>query len=166
MIPQLGRSPGEGNGNPLQNSGLENSMDGIVHGVAKTWTQLSDFHFISLLSLHSEYCVIISDSLALHCECLQNGECVFNFHIAAYFQCLCMIGDHWLFNKKVDDKKLMHPWKLVVTFGLIEFNEHLSTTSAFLDSIICCVTCPVDVEKSNDIILNERQTVINYLVGK
>ena len=44
-IPGLGRSPGEGNDNPLQYSGLENSMDCIVHGVAKSWTGLSDFHF-------------------------------------------------------------------------------------------------------------------------
>ena len=43
--PGLGRSPGEGNGYPLQYSGLENSMDCIVHGVAKSQTQLSDFHF-------------------------------------------------------------------------------------------------------------------------
>ena len=42
-IPGLGRSPGEGNGNPLQYSGLENSMDCIVHGVAKSRTRLSDF---------------------------------------------------------------------------------------------------------------------------
>ena len=35
-IPGLGRSPGEGNGNSLQYSGLENSMDFIVHGVAKS----------------------------------------------------------------------------------------------------------------------------------
>ena len=41
----LGRSPGEGNSYPLQYSGLENSMDCIVHGVAKSWTRLSDFHF-------------------------------------------------------------------------------------------------------------------------
>ena len=47
-IPGLGRSPGEGKGYPLQYSGLENSMDCIVHGVAKGWTQLSDFHFISV----------------------------------------------------------------------------------------------------------------------
>ena len=45
MIPGLGRSPGEGNGYPLQYSGLENSKDCIVHEVAKSWTQLSDFHF-------------------------------------------------------------------------------------------------------------------------
>ena len=37
-IPGLGRSAGEGKGYPLQYSGLENSMDSIVHGVAKSWT--------------------------------------------------------------------------------------------------------------------------------
>ena len=36
--PGLGRSPGEGNSYPLQYSGLENSMDCIVHGVAKSGT--------------------------------------------------------------------------------------------------------------------------------
>jgi hypothetical protein len=46
-IPRLGRSPGEGNGNPLQYSCLENSMDrgswqAPVHGVAKNQTQLSN----------------------------------------------------------------------------------------------------------------------------
>ena len=41
----LGRSPGEGNSYPLQYSGLENSMDCIVHGVTKSQTRLSDFHF-------------------------------------------------------------------------------------------------------------------------
>ena len=44
-IPGLGRSPGEGKGCPLQYSGLENSTDCIVRGVAKSQTQLSDFHF-------------------------------------------------------------------------------------------------------------------------
>ena len=46
-IPGLGRSPGEGKGYLLQYSGLENSMDCIVHGVAKSWAQLCDFHFTS-----------------------------------------------------------------------------------------------------------------------
>ena len=46
LIPGLGRSLGEGNGNPLQYSCLENPMDrgawwAIVHGVAKSQTQLS-----------------------------------------------------------------------------------------------------------------------------
>ena len=45
LIPGLGRSPGEGKGCPLQYSGLENSMGYTVHGVPKSWTRLSDFHF-------------------------------------------------------------------------------------------------------------------------
>ena len=44
-IPGLGRSPGEGKSYPLQHSGLENSTVCIVHGVPKSQTQLSDFHF-------------------------------------------------------------------------------------------------------------------------
>ena len=44
-IPVLGRSPGEGNGYPLQYYGLENSMDPIVHGVAKSQREVNDFHF-------------------------------------------------------------------------------------------------------------------------
>ena len=50
LIPGLGRPPGEGHGNPLQYSCLENPMDSeawqaTVHGVAKSWTELSEFHF-------------------------------------------------------------------------------------------------------------------------
>ena len=41
----LGRSRGEGKGYPVQYSGLENSINSIVHGLAKSWTRLSDFHF-------------------------------------------------------------------------------------------------------------------------
>ena len=53
LIPGLGRSPGEGNGYPLQYPGLENSMDrgacqATVHGAEKSWTQLSNFHFTLL----------------------------------------------------------------------------------------------------------------------
>ena len=47
-IPKLGRSAGEGKGYPLQDSGLENSMDCIVHGVTKSQTRLNDFHFLML----------------------------------------------------------------------------------------------------------------------
>ena len=52
LIPGLGRSPGERIGHPLQYSGLENSMDCIVHCVAKSWTRLSDFHFHFLVIKH------------------------------------------------------------------------------------------------------------------
>ena len=56
-IPGLGRSPGEGNGYPLQYSGLENSMDCIVHGVTKHWTQLSDFHFQTYWAIYLPRCM-------------------------------------------------------------------------------------------------------------
>ena len=49
-VPELGRSPGEGKGYLLQYSGLENSMDYIVHGVAKGWkcqVQLLDLQDLS-----------------------------------------------------------------------------------------------------------------------
>ena len=47
LIPGSGRPPGEGNGNPLQYSCLENSLDrgawrDIDHGMAKSWTRLCD----------------------------------------------------------------------------------------------------------------------------
>ena len=45
LIPGLGRSSGEGKGCPLQYSGLENSTDCIVHGVAESRTRLSGFRF-------------------------------------------------------------------------------------------------------------------------
>ena len=56
-IPGLGRSPGEGNGNPLHYSCLENPMDGgswwaTVHGIAKSRTQLSEFTF-TFMSMES-----------------------------------------------------------------------------------------------------------------
>ena len=43
FIPELGRFPGEGNGYPLQYSGLENCVDCIIYGVTTSWTQLSDW---------------------------------------------------------------------------------------------------------------------------
>ena len=64
LIPGLGRSPGEGNGKPLQHSCLENSVnrgDWQVHGVTKSWTRLSDFHFTIQFS-HS----VMSNSLWPH----------------------------------------------------------------------------------------------------
>ena len=47
LIPGLGRSPGRGNGNLLQYSCLENSMDigtwqATIYGIAKSWTRLSN----------------------------------------------------------------------------------------------------------------------------
>ena len=70
-IPGLGRSPGEGNGNPLQYSFLENSMErgswrAIVHGITKSRTQLSTHrctHTDSVLPLGKKKCAIIGTEL-------------------------------------------------------------------------------------------------------
>ena len=73
-IPGLGRSPREGNGNPLQYSCLENPMDwgawwAAVHGVIKSWTRLIDFTYLLYLfllllyQLHIQWSDIRSQSL-------------------------------------------------------------------------------------------------------
>ena len=56
LIPRLRISPGKGNDNPLQYSCLENPMDGgaweaAAHGVAKSWTRLSDFTSLTPLDM-------------------------------------------------------------------------------------------------------------------
>ena len=103
LIPGLGRSPGEGNSNPLQYSCLENPMDreawwSVVHGVAKSWTWLSNctctlipgkYNWISKvmqLYIHIYVCVWI-DTL-FHYRLLQGIEYSF----------LCYsIDPHYLF---------------------------------------------------------------------
>ena len=67
LIPKSGRSSGEGNGNPLQYSCLENPKDrralwATVHGVTKSWIQLSDQH--TTLSVFS-YLLIALDKCIL-----------------------------------------------------------------------------------------------------
>ena len=67
-IPGSGRSPGEGNGNPLQYPCLENPMDGgaweaTVCRVAKNQTQLSDFTFSLHNDVRSKHCFIYSHTL-------------------------------------------------------------------------------------------------------
>ena len=54
LVPGLGRSPGEGNSSPLQYSGLESPHEqksrwATVHWVTKSWTWLSDFHFMIII---------------------------------------------------------------------------------------------------------------------
>ena len=60
LIPGFGRSPGEGNGNPLQYSSLENPMVeeawwATVHGVAKSQTRLSDFISLHFFHFRTQY---------------------------------------------------------------------------------------------------------------
>ena len=70
LIPELGRSLGEGKGYPLQYSGLENSMDSIVHGVAKSRTRLSNFHFTFTFHMHVYACQININICYSHMHCI------------------------------------------------------------------------------------------------
>ena len=73
-IPESGRSPGEGNGNLLQYSCLENPMDrgawkAAVHGVAKSRTRLSNFTLLIHIPLYIYYIVFIHISVTGHLGC-------------------------------------------------------------------------------------------------
>ena len=73
LIPEMGRSPGERNGNPLQYSCLENSMDGgawwaTVHGVTKSQTRLTHF---SLLVVGTQICIF---NTTTGCVWVQEGR--------------------------------------------------------------------------------------------
>ena len=72
MIPGLGRSPGEGKAYALQYSSLENSMDYIVLGIARSRKGLSDFHFHSLskFEVYSTVLLIQFSSVAQSCPTL------------------------------------------------------------------------------------------------
>ena len=87
LIPALRRSPGEGHGNPLQYSHLENPMDkgawwATVHRVAKSWTRLKQ------LSMHAQ--VIYSSKFS----CLWNMDFTqYNYNTQVHFiQDLCVKG--------------------------------------------------------------------------
>ena len=84
-IPGSGRSPGEGNGNPLQyscleNSCLENPMDGgawwgTVHWVAKSRTRLSDLTFKRLIDLTIQRSIFVLNSDPTFKKRLKQVEC-------------------------------------------------------------------------------------------
>ena len=58
-------APENGKGYPLEYSGLENPMDCIVHGVTKSRTQLSNFHFHFLFTVNSDFCLFLKNKSSL-----------------------------------------------------------------------------------------------------
>ena len=87
-IPGSRRSPGEGNGNPLQYSCLENPMDrftATVHGVAKSQTRLSEFTSLHFTSPHTcNYCSEVCSSFD-YCFCD-----LFNMKLTAHTMHYCL----------------------------------------------------------------------------
>ena len=89
--PWVGGNPGEGEGYPLQYSGLENSMDCIAHGVAKSQTQLSAFHFISLHFIHTQLLEeqVSSASPERGINVIKISNCVYDSEISLLEMALC-----------------------------------------------------------------------------
>ena len=71
MTPGLRRSLGEGNNYPFQYPGLENSMDCIVHGFAKSWTRLSDFHTLKVMMTFHSFVSLFDMNLHPQVNCLE-----------------------------------------------------------------------------------------------
>ena len=109
-IPGLGRSPREGKGYPLQYSALKNSMECIVHGVAKGRTQLSNF-----TSLHFK-----KDRSPIF-QSLWEGESLHNFY-------KCQLGNTNSLNLNTLDK----PTKKVLLYFSTDSPGHLKTLPPFL----------------------------------
>ena len=85
----LGRSPGEGNGNPLPYSPHgQRSLGGIVHRVAKSWTWLSDFTFFPTSHPILPVSVITEPRVCVPCI-IQKIPTDYLFHI---WQCICFSG--------------------------------------------------------------------------
>ena len=109
-IPGLGRSPGEGNGNPLQYSCLENPMDrgawwATVHGVAKSRTRLSDFSSSLLVETDNTLCV---------CVCV----------------CVCVCGQWWVLQRKLRCSEVRSSWGREVLVSLGKVRECFSTAGS------------------------------------
>ena len=100
-IPGSGRSPGEGNGNPLQYSCLENPMDegawwATVHGVAKSQTRLSDFtslqkiQTVSLPSRGKRIIKLIKKSMILYTFFHLEIDTCFTYTCMSTYVYVCM----------------------------------------------------------------------------
>ena len=88
LIPGLGRSPEKGEGYPLQYSGLENSTDCIVHGVTKSQTWLSNFHYTKYTIVRIIVCLVFCFyDLKYMRLCLESYLSNFVFFLAR-FSCL------------------------------------------------------------------------------
>ena len=127
LIPGLERSPGEGNGYPLQYSGLENSVDCIVQGVTKSRTWLSNFHFTSLRTLpeegweHNECLYSITEDVLIF-QCTSSGPERTRYHF-----CLSKEKDNpWLTECT---KKAVKQWNLILGLvpGLVSLLQSLLT---------------------------------------
>ena len=94
-IPGSGRFPGEGKGYPLQYSGLENSMDCIVHGVAKSQTWLSDFHSLYFTFIITGKSRLKFRVVVILTQLYPINKYPLNTHNVNYIVCKNQVRDSW-----------------------------------------------------------------------
>ena len=97
LIRGLGRSPGEGKGYSLQYSGLEHSRDCIVYGIAKSQTQLSDFHNIHIGTYIHAHIYTYTHTYLCIVHLRTVGETYIYTHIHTCIHCTCIfLPPHFL----------------------------------------------------------------------
>ena len=104
-FPGLGRSPGEGNGNPLQYSCLENPTDGGAwqatgNVVAKNWTRLRDFTFFLHKSIKRDKWVNICEMLSILLT-LSKGQIWWVSGVAVLVLMVMVVSRQWSFSPGV-----------------------------------------------------------------
>ena len=93
LILGLGRVPGEGNSCPPQYSGLENSMDCIVLGFAKSWIRLINFHFglsVTRLSRVFRSWFLIAKNASMYCQMFLWGKISLSWEPLTEIYSLCL----------------------------------------------------------------------------
>ena len=108
LIPAFRRSPGEGKGYPLQYSGLENSMDCVVHGVTVSRTQLSDLHF----TVHGEGSILSTLSVFIHwiIRPIQSNSVQLILIIYNLYVHICFLVKIYVYNTQIRVAVLVQPF--------------------------------------------------------
>ena len=123
-IPELGRSPGVGNGNPLQYSCLENSMNREIHGVAKTQTQLN-------MHTHTAIYVTLTNSvIGIFTSLFQSDLCITKLWTSLVAQMIKNMAVMW--ETRVQSLGQGDPLEK----GMATFHPHRGTLPCFPDFLI------------------------------
>ena len=144
LIPQLGGSPEEGNGNPVQYSYLENPMDrgawwATVHGVAKSQTQLSTH---TCVHIHTQY------GLRRNPQMLAERQVFWEFLWLFSGGCQCSDYVFLCFKRKVA-LKVFSGWKRLPVFSLAVWTGSLKVGEQYIKLFNNSPASPIQINKQN-----------------
>ena len=142
-IPGLGRSSGKGKGYLLQHSGLEISMDCIVHGVTKSWTWLNDFHSPTHSLTHSHASKVMLKNLQARLQQYMNWEAA---DVQPGFRQCRGARDQianicWIIEKRKNSRKVYFCFiDYAKAFDCVDHNklENSETDGEGQGSLVCC----------------------------